>query len=93
MLVTQDVALAQAAPIFVVGNPGTTTFDILFVDGSLIGADGLRFTHGDWRWFGHATDRVWWDRSGVVGQIGCFDEGSEYQQWFLGRHWVEVGAS
>lgn len=87
MLVTQDVALAQAAPIFVVENPGTTTFEILFVDGRLIAADGLRFTHGDWRCFGHATGPR------AVTQIGCLDEGFVYQQSFLGRHWVEGGAS
>ena len=76
MLVTQDVAFAQAAPIFVVENPGTTTFDILFVDGSLIGADGLRFTHGDWRWFGHATDRVWWDKSDASMKVRNINSGS-----------------
>ena len=58
MLVTQDIALAHAAPITVVENPGTTSFDIFLVDGRLIGVDSLQFTHGDWKCFGHATGRV-----------------------------------
>jgi hypothetical protein len=58
MLITQDVALTQADPIIVIENPGTTSFDVFSMDDCLIGADGLRFTHSDWNYLGHATGRV-----------------------------------
>jgi hypothetical protein len=81
MLVTQDVALAQAAPIIVVENPRTTAFDIFFVYGHLIGADSLQFTHGDWKCFGHATGRVRSHKSGASMKV----------QNINSRSWVATG--